>query len=219
MSRRCEAVVFDMDGVLIDSEPYWQEAEIEVFARHGLTLTPAQTQETIGLRIDEVVAYWEARRPAWQVDRPTVAAEIVDAVAARVRERGTPLPGVHEAIAAIRGAGVRLALATSSAPALIDAVCDRLGLTDTFEARCSASFEAFGKPHPAVYLRAADAIGVAPDACLAIEDSVNGMIAAKAARMRCLVVPEPTQRNDRRFGLADATADSLLEVDWATLLG
>jgi mannitol-1-/sugar-/sorbitol-6-/2-deoxyglucose-6-phosphatase len=101
--------------------------------------------------------------------------------------------------------------------ALIQAVVEKLGLTGKFELLVSAESEPFGKPHPAVYLRCASRLGLSPSECVALEDSVNGLVSAKAARMRVIAVPEAAHQDDARFCLADAVVPSLLEVDGALL--
>jgi HAD superfamily hydrolase (TIGR01509 family) len=208
---RLEAAVFDMDGVLVDSEPLWQDAEIEVFAGVGVALTNELCRQTMGLRIDEAVDHWH-RRFGWTWPAPAVvAAEVVRRVSELIAERGEPLPGVDAAVAACRHAGLRLALASSSPRPLIEAVLAKLGLAGTFEVVHSADDEPFGKPHPGIYLTTAARLGVAPTACLAIEDSVNGVIAAKAARMACVAVP--LDLDDPRFGIADLVLPSLADLD------
>lgn len=216
------AVIFDMDGVLLDSEPFWQDAEMDAFADAGVELTRAQTRETMGMRVDEVIAYWQQRRPEWGLDAEPLQAAILDGVCARIRDRGTPLPGALGAIRAARARAEHVALCTSSPSPVIEAVLGTLGLRDAFDAVVSAEAEPYGKPHPGVYLTTAARIGVAPPACLAIEDSVNGALAAKAARMRCLAVPDRAVRDDPRYAIADVTLDALTELDdalWAELLG
>jgi sugar-phosphatase len=211
------AAIFDMDGLLIDSEPAWRRAEVEVFATVGLELTERDCEATTGLRIDEVARHWFARAP-WEGPSPhEVAERIVDRMTALVAAEGVPMPGAHEAVERCRAAGLRLGLASSSAARLIDATLERLDLRDAFEVRCSAQHERWGKPHPAVFLTCAARLGVAPSGCLVLEDSLNGVIAAKAARMRCVAVPEATQRGDARFALADRVLDSLEALDAAAL--
>ncbi|MBN1439934.1 MAG: hexitol phosphatase HxpB [Anaerolineales bacterium] len=206
------AVVFDMDGILIDSEPFWRESEIEIFGRHGLQLTESDCILTTGMRIGEVTRYWYDRRP-WNGPPPEIlAAEILRGVIRRVRERGEAMPGLMDALGLFRSRGLRLALASSSARSLIDAVLDRLGVRPYFEAVCSAENEPRGKPHPDVYLAAATSLGVPPQACLAIEDSIAGVQAAKAAGMKCIAVPLPELRNDPHYLAADRTVNSLLEI-------
>lgn len=203
-----DAAIFDMDGLLIDSEPAWRRAEIAVFGEVGLTLTDAQCRETTGLRIDEVASFHFAREP-WQGPGPReLAARIVDVMVDDVTARGAPMEGALEAIALTAERGP-LALASSSPRRLIDATLARLGVGDRFAVITSAEDDRFGKPHPAVYLRAAEALGLAPTRCLVFEDSLNGVIAAKAARMRCVAVPETS---DPRFAVADLTLASLTEL-------
>ena len=208
-----QAGIFDMDGVLIDSEPFWRESEIEVFGRHGLYLTDADCMQTTGMRIEEVARYWFERRP-WNGPAPEILAEdILQGVIRRVQERGAAMPGARDAVRLLRSLGLRLALASSSAPPLIDAVLDRLDLRSHFEAVCSAEGETRGKPYPDVYLAAAAKLGIPPPDCLAIEDSIAGVQAAKAAGMKCLAVPLPELRSDPRYQAADAVVDSLQRID------
>ena len=203
------AAIFDMDGLLIDSEPLWRLAEIEVFGTVGLELTDEQCEETTGLRIDEVVAVRHAEHP-WETPSQTVIVNrIVDRLIELVLERGEALSGVEYALDRCRTEGLQLALASSSPRRIIDATLERLGLTDAFEVIASAEDDRYGKPHPAVFLRTASLLGVAPTECLVFEDSLNGVIAAKAARMICVAVPE---RVDARFTIADLVLGSL--SDW-----
>ncbi|MGB7537582.1 MAG: hexitol phosphatase HxpB [Anaerolineales bacterium] len=207
-----QAVVFDMDGVLIDSEPFWRESEIEVFGRHGLHLSEADCILTTGMRIGEVTRYWFERRP-WNGPEPEIlAGDILRGVIRRVHERGAAMPGLQDAIRLFRAHPFRLALASSSAMSLIDAVIDRLELRPHFEVICSAENEPRGKPHPDVYLSAARKLGLPPQNCLAIEDSIAGMQAAKAAGMKCIAIPLPELRTDPRYAPADLILDSLTQI-------
>jgi len=204
------AVIFDLDGLLIDSEPHWRAAEIEVFGEVGLALTEADCVTTTGLRIDEVVAHWHALRPWPGAATPAeVTARVVERLIDRIRHHAEPKPGATQAIAFARAQGVPVGLASSSARRIIDTALARLGLAGAFDAVHSAEHLPSGKPHPEVYLEIAALLRAAPAACLAVEDSLNGVIAAKAARMRCVAVPEREHRQDPRFVLADATLDSL----------
>ena len=205
-----KAVIFDMDGVLIDSEPLWRQAERELFGAVGLHLADDDMRRTMGLRVDEVVDHWFARHPWPDPDHAGLAARIVDRVRELITADGAPLPGVLDSVAACADAGLPLAVASSSAHRIIDLTLRRLGIADQFAVVCSAEDEPYGKPHPGVFLTTAAQLGVEPTDCLVIEDSVNGMVAAKAARMRCVVVPEhPEQVGDPRFALADHVLDSL----------
>lgn len=205
------AVIFDMDGVLIDSEPLWHEAEIAAFAEAGLMLTSDDCLRTTGLRVDETVAYWCERHPSLIPRRDFLVSSILDRLVDLVIRKGTLKPGVHEALDRIRTRGLRLALASSSPYRVIRAVLGAFGL-DAFEVVHSAEEEERGKPDPAVYLTAARKLGVPPELCIAVEDSPNGFLSARAAGMKCIVVPERALRDDPRFIAADALVDSLDEV-------
>lgn len=206
-----KAVIFDMDGVLLDSEPYWQRAQQAIFGRFGRPTSQADCEATMGLRIDQLVAM---RYPDLS-DAPGQQA-VVDLIVAEVnrliRAEGTPKAGLAHALQLIRAQGLRIGLATSSPMMMVHNVLDTLGIADQFDALHSAEVERFGKPHPDVYIHAAEKLGLAPEACLAVEDSFNGLLAAKAARMKALIVPDPVLRGDPRLAIADLNLDSLSEL-------
>jgi sugar-phosphatase len=121
------------------------------------------------------------------------------------------MPGAVETVHVLAEAGYPLGLASSSTSELIGQVVDQLGIRSYLRVLQSAEHEPYGKPHPAVYIEAVRRLDVPPERCLAIEDSPAGLLAAKAARMSCLVVPAPEMREDRRFCIADAQLDSLTD--------
>jgi len=211
------AVVLDMDGLLIDTEPVWRAAQRHVFAALGVELSEADLLDTTGVRIDEVAAAFlpGAFLPGTGPSPAQVAGRVTDLVIAYVRRDGVPMPGVPEAIALFGRSGLRLAIASSSPERLIDAVCARLGLD--IEVRCSALDEPRGKPAPDVYLAAARRLGLSPARCLAVEDSPAGVVAAKAAGMSCLAVPDPLLAADPRYRRADRVLPSLTLLDEAVL--
>ena len=204
-----EAVIFDMDGLLIDSEPLWQEAEILVFEQVGINLTRELCQQTQGLRIDEVVEYWYTKHPWTNLTKLEVEKSIVNKVIELIQLKGEPLPGVEQAIALVRSKNVKIALASSSAMIIIQAALQKLGLSETFTEVYSAESEVLGKPHPGVYLTTAKKLDIPPQSCLALEDSLNGVLAAKAARMKCIAIPEAIQQNNPKFAIADFVLQSL----------
>lgn len=211
------AVIYDLDGLLIDSEPCWVQAEIEILGALGVPLTPERCLETTGLRMDEAVGYWFARHPWIGVAPEAVVQRIVARVLTLLAERPPLKPGVRRSLAVVRRAGLRVALASSSPLALIEGVLERVRLRNAFEQVVSAEGERFGKPHPGVYLTTAARLGIAPAACVALEDSVNGVLSATSAGMRCIAVPERWPVEDPRFARAQAVVRSLLEVDAALL--
>ena len=208
-----KAVIFDLDGLLIDSEPLWQEAEILIFKRVNIILTPDLCLQTKGLRIDEVVDYWYQRYPWKNLAKQEVEELIVAKLIELIHLKGKPLAGVDKAIAFIQQQPVKIALASSSALIIIQAALQKLNLTDTFVRVYSAESEALGKPHPGVYLTTAKQLNVLPQHCLALEDSLNGVLAAKAARMKCIAIPEPLQYNNPQFAIADKILKSLEELN------
>ncbi len=146
-----------------------------------------------------------------------VTGRIVDGVATHVRAHGVPMDGAIAAIAAVRRAGLFCAVASSSPSLLISAVVDRLRIGDAVDVMCSAMDDARGKPAPDIYLRTAAVLGVSPTSCLAIEDSVNGVLAARAAGMPCVAIPDGVTAADPRLAAATVTLASLDELDDARL--
>ncbi|MEL6578779.1 MAG: hexitol phosphatase HxpB [Cyanobacteria bacterium J06621_12] len=208
-----EAVIFDLDGLLINSEPLWQEAEILIFERVNIALNSELCQQTQGLRIDEVVNYWYQRNPWTNLTRLEVEELIVSQVIELIHAKGKPLAGVEQAIAFVQSKKVKIALASSSALKIIQAALQTLGLTEIFTEVYSAESEVLGKPHPGVYLTTAQRLNVAPQSCLALEDSLNGVLAAKSAQMKCIAIPEAIQQDNPKFAIADLTLTSLEKLN------
>jgi sugar-phosphatase len=219
-----------MDGLLIDTEPTWRAAAFSVLAALGVRLTDDDLLSTTGQPIEDLVPLWRQRagpedhraghedhragsddRRAQQSDAE-VADLVTDQVVAHVLAEGEPMPGVAEAVELCTRLGLSLAIASSSPPRLIDAVCDRLGLGG-IHVRCSAADEANGKPAPDVYLAAARRLEVTPASCVAIEDSPNGIASAKAAGMKCVAVPDPLLSTDPGYHQADLVLPSLAMLD------
>ena len=210
-----------MDGLLIDTEPVWRAAQSAVFAGFGVALSERDLLDSTGQPIEELIPVWRRRSPGPDpagtgLTDAEIAGLIIDQVVAHVKARGRPMPGVTAAIALFERCGLRLAIASSSPLRLIDAVCDRLGLT-RITVRCSAMDEARGKPAPDVYLTAARRLGVLPANCLALEDSPAGVASARSAGMRCVAVPDPLLAADPRYREADLVLESLTGLDEAAL--
>ncbi len=201
-----------MDGVLIDSEPLWREAEILVFRKVGIYLNEEMCLQTTGLRTDEMVAHWYRFKPWSNKSQEEVGREINETVCNIIEERGVTAKGVRRAINFFNSAGIPKALASSSSPEVIDRVLTKLGLKQEFRVIYSAEKEEFGKPHPAVYITTAKKMNVQPVNCLAIEDSLAGLIAAKSAKMRTVVIPEESNRDNPRFTIADIRLNSLEDL-------
>ena len=197
-----EAVIFDMDGVLIDSEPLWKIAMEEAFHSVGCMITKKDFQKTVGLRIDEVVEYWHKHSGWKDLSVKKVEDLIIQKMVRLIKENGDPLVDVLDTISFLKSQGLKVGLATSSYNILIDKVLDALGIRDAFDVVNSAEDEEFGKPHPAVYLTVANKLKVDPIKCLVIEDSLNGVIAGMAAKMNVVCIPEKTHNPERKLQLA-----------------
>ena len=198
-----DAVIFDMDGVLIDSEPLWKIAMEEVFHSVGCMITKKDFQKTVGLRIDEVCEYWH-QKAGWDHFSPKeVERKIVDRMVDLINANGTPLPGVLETIDFLKERNIKIGLGTSSYDVLIETVLGAIGVQAAFDFVHSAEHEMYGKPHPAVYLTVAERLKVDPMRCLVIEDSLNGIISAKAAKMKVVCIPEKTHNPEPKLILAD----------------
>lgn len=207
-----EAVIFDMDGLLIDSEPFWRQAEIKVFGTVGLQLTEKDCMETTGYRFDEVVNHWWHKQPWEGKSKEQIHDEVIDEMVNAITHHANAMTGVHEALEFFKGKKLRIALASSSAMRLIKATVVRLNIEHYFELLVSAEHELYGKPHPAVFLRTAETMGVRPEKCLVLEDSFFGLLAAKSAKMKCIVVPDPDHYYNPKFVIADWKLNSLTEI-------
>ena len=206
-----EAVIFDMDGVLIDSEPLWKIAMEEVFHSLGSKLTKADFQKTVGLRIDEVVHFWN-HHENWGVENEQDVEEaIILKMISLISQNAQPLEGVIETLAFLKRKGIKIGLGTSSSSRLIHVVLTELNIAHYFDFTHSAETEHFGKPHPAVYLTVAEQLKVKPNKCLVIEDSFNGVIAGLAAKMKVVCIPEKTHFPNPKLALADFQFHTMTE--------
>jgi sugar-phosphatase len=206
-----KAAIFDMDGLLIDSEPLWQEAEIAVFRSVGVPLTREMCRETVGVRLDEVVRHWHKKFPWRDESLDMVEARILEEISRLIVSRGKPMPGVRETIDLLTAAKYVLAVASSSPMQLIRTALDTFELTEHFSVLHSAEAEGEGKPNPAVYLSAMSRLGVDPSNCIALEDSAIGVRAAKSAGARVIAVPDPADISNPAFADADVVLSSLTD--------
>mgnify|MGYP000088184366 FL=1 len=206
-----KAVIFDMDGVLIDSEPQWKVAMEDVFTSVGLQIERKDFQKTVGLRIDEVITFWNKYKNLKIPDERAVENAIIDQMIYLVRSNPVPLKGVRETLVYLRQLNLKIGLATSSPNRLLKAVLNALEIESYFDYVHSAEGEPFGKPHPAVYISAANALNVDPVDCLVIEDSFNGVISGKAAKMTVVCIPEKTHEPYPKLSVADFLFDDMFK--------
>jgi sugar-phosphatase len=207
-----EAVIFDMDGVLIDSEPLWKIAMEAVFSELGSTLQKSDFQKTVGLRIDEVIHFWNLHE-SWGIENEEAIQEkIISKMEELIAANAQPLPGVIETLTFLKSKGLKIGLATSSSSRLIRIVLKELIIANFFDFTHSAETEDYGKPHPAVYLTVAQKLEVPPTKCLVIEDSLNGVISGLAAKMKVVCIPEKTHFPNPKLALADFNFETMNEM-------
>jgi HAD superfamily hydrolase (TIGR01509 family) len=202
-----QAVLFDMDGLLVNSEPLWFEVEAAIMARMGSPWGAADQEHLIGGSLDRSTAYM-ASKATHPVPRELIAQWLVQGMADLVRARGVPpMPGAFELLAEIEAAHIPHALVTSAEREIMEAALDAIGVR--FPVTVCAADVVRGKPHPEPYLLAAARLGVAPQRCVALEDSPSGITSAHAAG--CVVIAVPSVPPPP--GLARLTVRSLREVD------
>ncbi|HGM5489104.1 TPA: hexitol phosphatase HxpB [Serratia fonticola] len=217
-SQRIATAIFDMDGLLIDSEPLWLQAEMDIFSSLGLDLSDRhKLPDTLGLRIDLVVRMWYQAMPWQGPSQEEVASRIIERAIELVREKRPLLPGVHHALELCRSLDLNIGLASASPLHMQQQVLKMFDLEDYFDQLVSAEYLPHSKPHPEVYLIAAERLGSEPQHCITLEDSFNGMIATKAARMNSIVIPAHEYSQDPRWALADLKLQSLEQLTAAHL--
>jgi HAD superfamily hydrolase (TIGR01509 family) len=204
-------VIFDMDGLLIDSEPSWQEAGMETLREFSVSLTLDQYHLTTGLRTKEWIDYWFDHFRISKVFARQAEETIHRKAIEKIKAHAKPMPGIGHIFSFFEEKKFRIGLATSSPMELADAVIDKLDIRGHLHAVSSAGNLPFSKPHPQVYMDCATKLGAGPLQCICFEDSFNGMIAAKAARMKCVIIPAPDQYSLAKWAAADLKLASLLE--------
>lgn len=203
--------IFDMDGLLINSEPFWQEIEKDVFRELGIEITDKDLKDSMGLKNTEVVALMINRYKIKNIAPQILCDKIENGMVAKIDAEGKLMQGSIEMLEYCKDRKLNISLATSSSFKIINAVLDSLNIRHYFQEINSAYDELYGKPHPAVFIKAADRLGVLPYQCLVLEDSVNGVIAAKAAKMFTVAIPESADFNNPKFSIADQKFLSLSE--------
>jgi len=209
------AVVFDMDGVLVDTEHLWDEVREELTTEWGGRYTPEAQEAMMGMSSHEWSRYLHEvvglREPP-----ETINEEVVKRMLARYEVELPVVPGSVDAVRRLDATGYRLAVASSSNRELIDAVLRRLELAALFETTVSSEEVARGKPAPDVYLEAARRLDVPPSRCAAIEDSASGIRAAHEAGLRVIAYPNRHYRPSAQvLASADAVVATLDELDAA----
>jgi sugar-phosphatase len=208
-SSMIKAIIFDMDGLLIDSEPLWREAEIEIFGQRGITLTEEDCRGTTGMRIDEVMKHWADTYPEVNLDCEETEMAVIKKLGTLIDKKGVCMPGVNAVISFFNKRNIPMAVASASSYYLITKVLEKLKLTSAFSVIQSAETMSYGKPHPEIFLETAKILNVKPENCLVFEDSVYGVIAGKAAKMKVVAIPDKENFIKKAYGIADEKLKSM----------
>jgi HAD superfamily hydrolase (TIGR01509 family) len=211
---RLEAVLFDMDGVVVDSEPLWSKAEQQLLARRNLAYSPELKAVMMGLDSSEAVGFL-IKHYDLQESLGDVVEERNQLIAGLFRQFLQPMPHALQLVRSVRAAGIKTGLASSSPKELVDLALGRLNITGLFELILCGDQVVRGKPAPDIYLTAARELGVSQENCLVIEDAPHGVAAAKAAGMCCLAIS--TSANESELGAADRVVKGFDEVNLALL--
>lgn len=212
MKQKISVVIFDMDGVIINSEPIWREAEMRVFATHNVYLSEEDCRTTMGLKLDEVINHWNSIYPGKINNPENLKNEIIKEVIHLITLKGAAIQGLYDLINTIQKLGLSLALASSSYMEIINAVLHKLNLIKVFKVVHSAEFELYGKPHPAIYISTLSKLNVYPENAIAIEDSLNGVKSAKSAGIKTICIPDDTDITNPAFSIADYRIQKLQEA-------
>ncbi|TBX26996.1 hexitol phosphatase HxpB [Jiulongibacter sediminis] len=208
-----EAVIFDMDGLLVNSEPCWHKAEKIVFGKVGLELSTENCLETTGKPVKEVIQYWFQRKPWPNPDFDQMESDLFAEATEAIKTEATLMPGLKEAVGLAKNKNWKVGLASASPINMIGMVLKKFDLTDSFDFFHSAELEEFNKPHPAVYLTVAKILGVPIENCLILEDSGGGVKGAVASGAQVVAVPGHHEFEDPKFNIANLKIKSLEDLE------
>ena len=184
MRERQKAIIFDMDGVVVNSEHLWAQAEYEVFTALGVEVTHELAVITKSMTTIAVASFWYERFPWENTTLQEVEELVISRVIALIEAEHCEIAGIKLFLMQLKAKGYKIGLATNSPYRIIPAVLEKAGIADYFDTIASAEFEPHGKPHPGIYLSASKKLNIDPQYCIAIEDSYSGMLAAKTAGMK-----------------------------------
>ncbi len=212
-----KAVLFDMDGVLVDSEHLWTQTKIYVLKKYGVPHSRLLAINTIGLRLKEVVGYWFKTEELFKkngLEEDLIIKEINDSIIYYYARQSLPIPYVGQALKLLKNQGLLIGLASVSNLNLINTFLEKNGLIGYFDKIISGEAVAKGKPHPEIYIKLTRLLGQQPSSCLAIEDSYNGLKASKSAQIPSIFFTNgKIFKNDPRTAISDYQIRSFKEID------
>ncbi|MCC6371409.1 MAG: hexitol phosphatase HxpB [Bacteroidia bacterium] len=212
MQGTLKALILDMDGVLVNSEPLWRRAMVKGFTAAGVNFTEEDCRKTTGRRINEVVEHWLNHHQLKHISAAELEAQIMQELFYLIESEGEPTPGIVAVLEFCKQRQLLVGLATSSSHDLMNRVLKKLNLQHYFQSTVSAEFLKYGKPHPEVFLLCAEELKTYPGESLVIEDSLNGVIAAKAAHMRVIAVPDTEHFELPGFAIANYKCNNMQDA-------
>lgn len=207
------AVIFDMDGVLINSEPFWTSAEYEVFSALGVNLTDNLTNQTAYMTTQEVTQFWFNRQPWEGKSLKEVENLVISKVEELIEQKGCIMSGVQNALQFFKASNYKIGLASNAPTILIEKVLKKLRIGSYFDVITSSDEVERGKPFPDVYLECARRLKAEPNRCIAIEDSVSGLNAAISAGLKVVAIPSIKMFDDKRYDIADVKISNLDDIN------
>jgi len=208
-----QAVIFDMDGILVDSESFWQETERTIMKDYGIEISKEMQKDSFGLCTSEQISFWYNYKPWPNPDFSELEKKYDGIMLDFFNTRAELMPGVEYSLKFFKNKNLKIALASSSNMVLINTFINKFNLHHYFDAICSAESEDYAKPHPAVYISTANKLNVQAMNCLAIEDSIHGIISAKAAKMKVVAIPDKAHYAFPEYFVADLKLKSLNEIE------
>jgi mannitol-1-/sugar-/sorbitol-6-/2-deoxyglucose-6-phosphatase len=211
-TSKIKAIIFDMDGLLVNSEPCWHVAEKNVFKKLGIELTTAMCIETTGKPVLDVLQYWYDKKPWPNPDFKRIAAELFASATEEIKNIAPLMPGVLDVIAFAKSKNYKIGLASASPIDMIELVLKKFNLVSSFDFYHSAELEEFNKPHPAVYLTVAKKLDTPIANCLILEDSGNGVKGAIASGAQVIAIPSHEEFHESKFNQANLKLSSLEQL-------
>lgn len=207
-----KAVIFDMDGTLIDSQPIWYQVSTDFFQKNGFPVTMDDMIKLTGSPVAKLVDYVLQAHGQKDKARAQLVTELMDYAVFEILAAKPLLPNVKDVLAQLKQQGIKIAVASASPRNMLQGIVDSCGIAEYFDYLASAEELDYNKPHPAVYLHAAQQLDVSVAECFAVEDSVLGMISGKAASMKTVVIPAQAEWDDPRWALADFKLTNIAEL-------
>ncbi|MDR0217816.1 MAG: hexitol phosphatase HxpB [Enterobacteriaceae bacterium] len=207
-----KAVIFDMDGVLINSEPLWKKSGMQVLNHYGVPITYDEMFSMTGIPVPGMIDRACQLHNKNDVDKSKIEKDFFNKGVESIITEKPLMDGVVECLELLTKKNIKIAIASASPLPFLLKIVEQCGIADYFYYISSAENMPYNKPHPMVYLNAAEKLNVSPKECIGIEDSKTGMIAVKAASMKCVVVPNKIEYDHAYWDLSDWKIKTLKEL-------